>query len=263
MPEGHTIHRLARDQNRDFAGARLAAESPQGRFADGAAMIDGLVLERIEPYGKHLFYWWGDAGIVHVHLGLYGRYRRHKSPPPEPRGQVRLRVVGPERSFDLIGPTACEVLDESGRQRIVDRLGDDPLRGDADPQRARERIGRSRAPIGTLLLNQSVMSGVGNIFRTDALHKVGLHPDRPGKSLTDDEFEALWSTLTAMLRTGVKYNRIITADAADLGTTPGRLKRGERLRIYKREQCPQCESPVREWTLAARTIFACEHCQPA
>lgn len=263
MPEGHTIHRLARDQNRDIAGARVAACSPQGRFEDGAAEIDGRVLDRVEAYGKHLFYWWRDAELVHVHLGLYGRFRRHKSPPPEPRGQVRWRVVGPEKSFDLIGPTACELIDEDGRRELIDRLGEDPLRDDADPERARKRILSSRAPIGALLLNQSVIAGVGNVFRADALHKVGIHPARLGKELTDDEFDELWSTLRSMLRTGVKYNRIITADASELGTTPGRLKRGERLRIYKKELCPSCESPIRRWTLAARTVFACEECQPA
>jgi endonuclease-8 len=110
MPEGHTIHRVARDHRHRFAGQPLEVTSPQGRFRAGATKLDGLVLEKVEAYGKHLFYWWEASQILHVHLGLYGKFRNHRCPPPQPRGAVRLRVVGRSHAFDLNGPTACEII---------------------------------------------------------------------------------------------------------------------------------------------------------
>ena len=72
MPEGHTIHRLARDHTRDLAGQPLAVSSPQGRATETAAALDGAAIERVEAYGKHLLYRWSSGDTLHVHLGLYG-----------------------------------------------------------------------------------------------------------------------------------------------------------------------------------------------
>src|SRR4051794_34399524 len=111
MPEGHTIHRLARAHNRAFGGRPLSASSPQGRFAGGAGRIDGRVLRKVEPYGKHLLYRFeGLAEQLHVHLGLYGTFISGELPPPDPRGALRLRLQGPERYADLRGPTACDLM---------------------------------------------------------------------------------------------------------------------------------------------------------
>ena len=85
VPEGHTVRRLALDQGELFAGMPLAVSSPQGKFA-GAHLVDGRVLLRTEAYGKHLFYVFPDDRLVHVHLGLYGKYTVGSLPPPEPRG---------------------------------------------------------------------------------------------------------------------------------------------------------------------------------
>ena len=72
MPEGNTIHRLARIHNRDFAGRRVRARSPQGRFANEAKRLDGRRFRRAEAYGKHLFHHWSGGLVVHVHLGMAG-----------------------------------------------------------------------------------------------------------------------------------------------------------------------------------------------
>ncbi len=75
MPEGHTIHRYARQHRRDLRGRAVAVSSPQGRFAAGAALLDGRTLTEVDPYGKHLFYRWSGSETLHVHLGLYGGFR--------------------------------------------------------------------------------------------------------------------------------------------------------------------------------------------
>ncbi len=261
MPEGHTIHRLARDQRKDFKGQKLKVSSPQGRFAAEAKQLSGRVLEAIEAHGKHLCYRWSGDHYLHIHLGLYGKFRRHASPPPEPRGQVRLRVVGKEQAFDLNGPNTCELLTRQEWSTIQNRLGPDPLRKDSDSEQAWQRIKRSRAAIGTLLLNQAVIAGVGNIYRSEVLHLLGIHPECPGQSLTREEFDTLWTTLVKLLEIGVKYNRIIVADPADVGRPRSRMNREERLLVYKKPHCGRCDEAIESWLLGSRKVFACPKCQ--
>ena len=261
MPEGHTIHRLARDQNRDLAGETLTVSSPQGRFAVGAAEIDGQTLVTIEAHGKHLGYFFAAGRVLHIHLGLYGKFHHHKSPPPEPRGAVRLRVIGKQTAFDVNGPNCCELLSPAEWSAIRQRLGPDPLREDADPEQLWNRLQRSRAPIGTLLLNQQMVAGVGNIYRSEVLHLLDIHPDRPGNSLTREQFDSLWELLARLLEIGVKHNRIIIADPADVGKPRSRMTKSERLLVYKKPHCSYCQSPIVSWKLAARKVFACPSCQ--
>lgn len=192
MPEGHTIHRIARDHGREFAGQKLRVSSPQGRFVDGANVLSGRQLKSVSAKGKHLCYWFAGEKLLHIHLGLYGKFRQHKLPPPEPRGAVRLRVVGHRSAFDLNGPTRCELLTKAEWERLQNRLGPDPLREDADPERVWERIKKSRQAIGKLLMDQSVIAGVGNVYRSEVLFLLGIHPERAGTQLERDEFDTLW-----------------------------------------------------------------------
>ncbi len=261
MPEGHTIHRLARDHQRDFAGERLAASSPQGRFADGAKELSGRTLKFVEAHGKHLFYHWSGGKTLHVHLGLYGKFRLHRRPVPEPRGQVRLRVIGKERAFDLNGPNTCRIISSAERAIVQARLGADPLRDDGDFEQIWRRIGKSRAAVGTLLLNQSVIAGVGNIYRSEILHLLGIHPETPGQELDRKQVESLWVQLKSLLEIGAKYNRIIIADPRDIGKPRGRMNRDERLLVYKQPACSRCDCEIQDWMLGGRKVFACPKCQ--
>ena len=263
MPEGHTIHRLARDQRRLIGGRPVAVSSPQGRFAEGAACLDGLVLEGIEAYGKHLFYRWDDRSVMHVHLGLFGTFRVHNgADPPEPTAATRLRMRTPGVCIDLSGPSDCSIGDEAERDRIVARLGPDPLRPDADVTRFIRRVRNSRAPIGALLLDQSVIAGVGNVYRAEALFVCGIDPQRPGRELSEAEQSRLWATIGIMLRAGVKANRIVTLHRAELGLPAGaRHRRGETTYAYQRRQCVRCAEEIRWFALANRPCYACPTCQ--
>lgn len=73
MPEGHTIHRLAAELNRRFAGVQVGVSSPQGRFTDSADLLDGATIVRSTAHGKHVFIDFGAHRFVHIHLGLFGR----------------------------------------------------------------------------------------------------------------------------------------------------------------------------------------------
>ena len=165
MPEGHTLFRLAADLRAAFAGRPVRVDSPQGRFTSSAALVDGVVLETAESAGKHLFLGFANDHVVHVHLGLIGSFRLGPAPAPPPVGAVRLRLESDDAYADLRGATVCELIDEPKARAITTKLGADPLRLDADPERAFARIRTSTKPIGALLMDQAVLAGVGNVYR--------------------------------------------------------------------------------------------------
>ncbi len=263
MPEGHTIHRAARDQRKMLAGQVLAVSSPQGRFAAGAARLDGQCCEEVEAYGKHLLYRFDEREALHIHLGLFGKFRTRKrasqEPLPDPRGAVRVRMVSTTHVIDIVGPSTCELLDHAGIERLTSRIGPDVLRTDADPERAFARISKSRAPIGRLIMDQSVMAGIGNIYRTEILWRQGIHPDTPGRALDRETFDRIWDDAAALLTIGVKRNAIITVD----GAAPSRSRYRERVNIFGKESCPACRGKVRRIEIDKRRAFLCDVCQPA
>jgi endonuclease-8 len=266
MPEGHTIFRLAADQNKSIGKQILHVTSPQGRFQDGAALLDGRRLKRVDSLGKHLFYEFAGKEtlptILHVHQGLFGKYRTHKNPPPAPRGLVRVRFEGKKFTVDLNGPNQCELLTREAYSTIRARLGPDPLQADAKPTRAWERIHKSRAPIGVLLMDQSIISGIGNIYRTEILHLAKIHPRVPGTAITRRQFNRIWKLATTLLAIGVKFNRIVTVDLKKLKRDPTKMPRSQLFRIFKKAHCPDCGSEIEKLVQAGRKAFACPVCQP-
>lgn len=235
MPEGHTIHRAARDHRRILAGRSLRVSSPQGRFSAGADHLDGRACLDVEAYGKHLVYRFDGEDYLHVHLGLFGRVRKRKLPAPDPVGAVRVRLEGDTHLVDINGPAICEALDVDGFEALKGRIGPDVLREDADPERAFTRISRSRTSIGRLIMNQAVMAGIGNIYRTEILWRQGIHPHRFGREITREEFEAIWTDAVHLLEIGVRKNAIVTID----NVSPGRSRYRERVNILQQGSLPE------------------------
>ncbi|WP_374971142.1 Fpg/Nei family DNA glycosylase [Terrabacter sp. BE26] len=283
MPEGHTIHALAERLERAFRGQRLQASSPQGRFAADAALIDGLVLERAQAWGKHLFVSMQDV-TLHVHLGLIGMFHVKPLPdatPPAPNGAVRLRLVGPGHWADLRGPMICTLVDRARQREIIATLGPDPLRRRPHPEIGLERVRRSRRTIAELLLEQSVVAGVGNVYRCEVLHRLAVDPFTRGADLSEQAWDEVWDDLVLLMPLGRVFGQIITVpeqvEQALRLRRSGRAREitrqqtGERLgttferrfQVYKRTggACPRCSGTVRQRDLGGRRLYWCPTCQ--
>lgn len=317
MPEGHTLHRLAAQVQSLFAGRRWRVTSPQGRFSAGAARLDGRVPERAEAWGKHLFVHLG-AEIWQVHLGLYGAFsfrgdaefdgaatlgapraahEEHQISyddagwivPDPPQGAVRARIHVPHGWADLRGPATCAVLNTLEYERVIRRLGPDPLRQPAGPDAVdsamlsafRERLARRRISIAAALMDQAVIAGVGNIYRAESLFVEGISPDRPAQSLSEEQSSRLWSLLTAQLRDGVAEGIIRTLREDDplLGARghelrsplhdyragkaarSGRAARRHWVYQHQGTPCLRCGVTIVMRELAGRRLYWCPGCQ--
>jgi len=271
MPEGHVIHRYARSHRAALGGHRIAASSPQGRFAVGAALIDGRRLTSVDAHGKHLFYRWEGAETLHVHLGLYGRFRIHRSDPPPPTPATRLVLSTDEVVVYLSGPTICEIIDPAAEEALRARLGPDPLvpkrRTGLDPAEAfATNLSRRSIPIGAALLDQRVIAGLGNIYRAEALFLTGIDPHLPAQEVDQEHALDLWRTSVTLLRRGVRSGRIVTVEPLDVGAKRrSDLGPTERLYVYKRygEPCRRCGTAVMRADMANRMLWWCGACQPA
>jgi endonuclease-8 len=264
MPEGHTIHRAARDHERDLLGKPVKVSSPQGRLD-----VDGIVdargnanLRCVEAYGKHLFYVFSEDCIVHVHLGLFGKFYRRRTPAPPPRATTRLRLEAESMTIDLVGPTACDVMSAKEMKDITARLGPDPLRPDADPRSFYAYVARSKTPIAAILLDQSRISGVGNVYRAEILHLLGIHPETPGSAIAPAKVRAMWRLISGLLQRGVEEKRIVTTRGLVLAKPRERVPRADSTHVYGRTMCRSCQSDVLTYTLRARVVYYCRTCQP-
>ncbi|MFD1722532.1 Fpg/Nei family DNA glycosylase [Amnibacterium endophyticum] len=323
MPEGHSIHRIALQFRRNLVGHRVAASSPQGRFAAGAAELDGRELVASSAVGKHLLLGFEGDRTLHVHLGLYGawdfagevspdpvfttadvpdssgrveqvaglrpgaleeatpeqlaaaralpgernlkvennedstasigaprrtRVRMAESEvertdeltefPPPPVGQVRLRLLTDTAVADLRGPTACEVFTPEQVERLLGKIGPDPMHdaGKRAEDRFVQRVMRSATPIGLQLMDQSVVAGIGNIYRAELLFRARLNPHAPGKAIPERALRRLWKDWAHLLAIGVETGQMMTRD--DLSSEDDYRRamadRNERHYVYKR-----------------------------
>jgi endonuclease-8 len=263
VPEGHTLHRLARLHQKRFGRTPVIVSSPQGRFEEAAKAVSGRVLRKADAYGKHLFHHYDGGAVVHVHLGLYGSFTEQPLPMPLPVGMVRMRMIGTEYGTDLRGPTTCQVIDEGGVDDVIARLGPDPLRRNADPSSAWNRISKSRRMIGALLMDQAVIAGIGNVYRNELLFRHGVDPHRPGTQVSAAEFDDAWTDLVELMNVGLRRGKIIAVRPEHDHGAPSYGPDRPRTYVYRRagEACRVCGTPIRTEVLEARNLFWCPTCQ--
>ena len=302
MPEGHTVHRVARLFLDIFVGHKILASSPQGRFSSGAKVITGHELVDSKAKGKQLFLRFDNDQTIRVHLGIYGAWDVWTNPtlspelsselmswgaprarrrrlgereasskneeifPPEPVGQVRLRLETKRAVADLRGPTACEVLTPEDTLTVLARLGPDPLvdRGARGEKEFVQKVSSTRRPIGLVLMDQSVVSGIGNVYRAEILFRHRLNPYLPASQLTEDRLRELWRDWKVLLTDGVKTGVMLTRNDMDQALRKKALRSGkDRYFVYKREgqPCRVCGTHIVMDMMAARKLYFCPVCQ--
>jgi endonuclease-8 len=262
MPEGHTVHRTAAQFKKHFVGKQIQISSPQGRFTD-STLISGSKLMKAEAWGKQLFLTFEPA-VLRIHLGIYGKWgwSSFDGTPKEPRGQVRARFQSETQVADLRGPTACELLDLDAVQQVTAKLGPDPLRPDPrgdEKIRFIERVARSKVSIGQLLMDQSVLAGVGNVYRAELLFRAGVNPHTPGTSIASELVAGIWDDAVALMEIGVKRGIMLTRE----GFLKGQVSKENRYYTYKREglPCRECGNEISIDLMATRKLYWCSGCQ--
>jgi endonuclease VIII len=262
MPEGNEIHRFAERHASAFAGKRVKVDSPNGGFPD-AKVLDGRMLRSVKAVGKHLGYVFGQDLILHIHLGMYGDFWEGKMPLPPEKGALRLRIYTKTDWLELRGGTDTSIFSEEQWQALLARLGPDPLQTDADPEPAFTVIEKRKTPIGLLLMDQSVIAGIGNIFRAELLYRAHIHPERPGKEVGRPEMKSVWRDARALMAAAVEDRRIVTTRAKDRPHKRGPVQDDEVHYVYRRhgKPCFVCGATIKKEDMGGRTVYWCPQCQ--
>ena len=266
MPEGNEVHRFRDRQAAIFAGRTLHADSPSGQFPD-AALLDGRKLRGIIAHGKHLGYDFGRDLMLHVHLGRFGDFTEGAGALAEPKGALRLRIWTRSKKqidwLELRGPSDCSIYDQTKWERLMARLGPDPLEQGADPKPAFAMIAESKTPIGMLLMDQSVFSGIGNIYRAELLYRARLSPFQAGREVEPKRIRAIWKDAVTLMQDGMIDRRIVTTRPKDRPHPRGPAERDEVHYVYRRKgkPCLVCGTAIRSQEMAGRTLYWCPVCQ--
>ena len=265
MPEGNELHRWAKLHKAAFAGKKVHVDSPQGRFHD-APLLDNRILVDVIAVGKHLGYDFGkiagERRILHVHMGLYGDFTEGHPPMPEPRGALRLRIWTKADWLELRGPTDCSLFTQQQWDSLLARLGPDPLNRDSGAKMV-DRIATRKTPIGALLMDQSILAGVGNIYRAELLFRARISPFRAGNEVPSPALEAIYKDAGVLMRHGMVDRRIVTTKPKDRPHKKGEPLDEEVHYVYRRQgkPCFICGTKILTKPMAGRNLFWCPTCQ--
>ena len=203
---------------------------------------------------------WGDG---------FGEARAGEWEPPEPVGAVRLRLFNDHAVADLVGPNRCELINDQERAAAEARLGPDPLdagaRADVEAAERFARVAHSkRRAIGEIVMDQSIIAGVGNIYRADALFLAGISPHRKGANISLKRLRGLWVLICDLMNRGLAAGRLDTMDPDEAPDPPIEGdEEASRWYVYHRtaRPCLRCGTPIREALMQNRRLFWCPSCQ--
>jgi len=274
MPEGDTIFRAARTLNRALAGRAVTlfeTQLPQLSRVDYDTPLVGRTVERVDSTGKWVrMYFSGDL-ILLTHMLMSGSWHIYRPGERWQRPRADMRVAVHTDGFVAVGfriPVAEFHTAATLERHRSTQLGPDVLAAEFDEQRAFDSLRRETdLEIGEALLRQSVLAGLGNVYKSEVCFVSGVHPFRATGSVTNDEIRTLLSNARTLMLANVAPESgggIVTY--AGLRRTTRRADPSQRLWVYKRagEPCRRCGAVIasRKQGVDARITFWCPECQP-
>ena len=274
MPEGDTIFRAAAALHRALAGHVVTgfdtALAPLARVHDDAP-VTGRTVERCEAVGKHLLIWFSRDLVLRTHMRMSGSWHLYR---PGERWQRPARAMRVRLDTDAWVAVAFDVpvaeflrARDLPRSRALALLGPDLLSPAFDRAEGLRRLAAAGdRPVAEVLLDQRVVAGIGNIFKSEVLFLCGVHPDRPSSRLTEDERAAILDTAVRVMRANTGPGAggpIVTCSG--LRRTTGRASPEESLWVYGRtgRPCRSCGTPIESAKRGpdARATYWCPRCQ--
>ena len=275
MPEGDTIFRAARTLNKALAGAVVTGfetQLPTLSRVDFDSSITGRTVEKVESTGKWMLMHFSGDLILLTHMLMSGSWHIYRPGEAWQRRAIDMRIVVKTEKIWAVAfnvPIAEFHTPDTLRRREGFRsLGQDVLATDFNPARSVASLrARGDLEVGVALLMQSVMAGLGNVFKSEVCFACRINPFRLVRDLRDDEVACLVGTARKFLLANVTElsgNQMVTYTG--MRRTTGHANIEERLWVYGRRNkpCRQCGTLLqsRKQGIDARTTFWCPQCQP-
>ena len=273
MPEGDTIFRAARTLHRALAGKQVtvfeSAVPALNRIHDDSP-VTGRTIERVHAAGKHLLMHFSGDLVLRTHMRMNGSWHIYRRGEKWHRSRRDMRIVIATADFEAVGfsiPVAEFTLASTlGKHRELRKLGPDVLSEDFDAGAALERLRqRGTTAIADALLNQRVLAGLGNVYKSEVLFMCRVNPFTLVRDLDDAALAALVETGRRILRANVSEGLALMTTYTGFRRTTGRSDPKERLWVYGRARltCRRCGTAirVRKQGTDARLTYWCPGCQ--
>lgn len=283
MPELPEVETVARGLQRSIAGRRiLSVTLGKTDFIDDPAAVEqhlpGRQIEAVERYGKFMLLRLspvagrdesggnGDAAPASllVHLGMTGQLAPNAASQPLEKHTHVIMQLDDGRELRYVDPRRfgrIAYLGEAAVAKELKAFGADPLEVSASEFAG--RIGSRHARIKALLLDQSVLRGVGNIYADESLWRAKIHPARRGAELSKKQTETLRRVLQDILRKAIVLRGSSISDFLDAEGQPGEYQRHHRAYGREGKRCYRCGTLIRRVIVAGRSSYYCPRCQPA
>jgi endonuclease-8 len=273
VPEGDTIFRAARTLHRALAGkpvARFESVYPALTRIHIDTPLTSQTIDSVSAAGKHLLMHFSGGLVLRTHMRMNGSWHIYRPGESWQRPRRDMRILVATNDFVAVAfnvPVAEFIRAESLERHVeLRRLGPDLLAGDFDEGEAVRRI-RERAtePIADVLLNQRVIAGIGNVYKSEVLFVCGIHPFTAVAALPDDQLRRLIVTARRLLRVNVTSSLPAMTTYGGMRRTTGRDNPRERLWVYGRVglPCRRCGTPIEldKHGTDARLTYWCSRCQ--
>jgi endonuclease-8 len=273
MPEGDTIYRAAATMHRVLAGRqveRFESVFPALSRVDEDHPITGRTIQSVSARGKHLLVEFSGDLILRTHMRMNGSWHLYRPDDRWQRPLRDMRIVVATANAVAVGfniPVAEFIpRRQMARSGVLQALGPDLLGDSFDRAEAVTRIrAHASEPIGDVLLNQRVVAGIGNVFKSEILFMAGVAPSRSVATLSDAELDTILDISLKQLRANVADRARTLAPTSGRRTT-GSLHPSKGLWVYGRnnQPCRKCGAPIRVSKAApdARLTYWCPNCQP-
>jgi endonuclease-8 len=275
MPEGDTIFRAARTLHRALAGKPVTAfESmfPALNRINDDVPIAGRTIDRIHSTGKHLLIHFSGDLVLRTHMRMNGSWHIYRTGEKWQRSRRDMRIVVATADFEAVGfniPVA-EFLSERevAKSPELRTLGPDLLADNFDSAKVLANLReRSRSEIAEALLNQRVLAGLGNVYKSEILFICRINPFAAVDELTETDLQSIVEESRRVLKLNVLEGRELMTTFGGLRRTTGRSDPRERLWVYGRARlpCRRCGTAivVRKQGNDARLTYWCPSCQSA
>jgi formamidopyrimidine-DNA glycosylase len=275
MPELPEVETVARGLQAVLSGRRiLAVRLGKTDFIDDPAALEqqlpGTTVSRVRRFGKFLVVdlqrsdGAAEELSLLIHLGMTGQLivcPPEVPIPPHTHVFVALDDGRELRYTDIRRFGRMAMLSNGAHERVLGGLGIEPL--EVTEAEFRRRIQSRSAHIKSLLLNQTLLRGIGNIYADESLWRAKIHPKKLGSKLTNDESRRLHRAVQSVLREAIRLRGSSISDYVDSAGQTGEYQ--SRHRVYQRhgEKCFRCRTAIRRMIVAGRSSHFCPRCQPA
>lgn len=269
MPELPEIETIVRGLHQTVLGVKILGLKLSGKklrsrsIADFSSQIKSKTIQSVFRRGKYIIIALQSAGNIIIHLGMSGKLLVGHDIKPNPHDHARILladgnsiVFNDPRRFGIITYTA-----QLASSPLLQKLGIEPLTQDFNPKQLGNILAKRKAPIKSVLMNASLIVGIGNIYVCESLFRSGIHPQRPACTLTQTEIMKLVPAIKAVLEEAIASGGSTLRDYVSSKGDVGGFQHNFAVYNRKDKPCLKCGNKVKILKIAGRSTYYCQNCQ--